>query len=101
VGVSFSFEKTYQALRRSWRFGQKHPVDVHMIYSTTEGNVLETLHEKQELFTVMQKNMNAAMREHGLFRDSNGRGLISSMGHNPMLLPDWLYSKDIYGNQTN
>lgn len=69
VGVSFSFEKTYQALRRCWRFGQTKEVHAHLIYAETEGNVLETLRGKQEAFKIMQSSMNAAMREHGLFRD--------------------------------
>lgn len=75
IGVSFSFEKTYQALRRSWRFGQKNPVTVHMIYAETEGNVMVTLARKQEAFREMQTAMNGAMKEHGLFRDSDRKGL--------------------------
>lgn len=69
VGVSFSFEKTYQALRRSYRFGQTRPVHAHLIYAETEGSVREILQEKQDAFAVMQSSMNAAMLEHGLFRD--------------------------------
>lgn len=75
VGVSFSFEKTYQALRRSYRFGQTKPVHAHMIYAETEGNVLQTLKTKQGEFQKMQRSMNKAMSEHGLFRDDNRLGL--------------------------
>jgi len=77
VGVSFSFEKTYQALRRSWRFGQTKPVEAHLIYAETEGNVLATLKRKQEDFKLMQQKMNAAMNEHGLFRDDSKLSLTS------------------------
>lgn len=76
VGVSYSFEKTYQALRRSWRFGQKKPVHAHLIYAETEGNVVTILNQKQEAFAEMQEQMNEAMHEHGLFRDEQRRTLI-------------------------
>lgn len=75
VGVSYSFEATYQALRRSYRFGQTHEVNAHIIYAETEGNIISTLHRKQEDFRVMQTAMNDAMNEHGLFRDENKRTL--------------------------
>lgn len=95
VGVSFSFEKTYQALRRSYRFGQTKQVNAHLIYSETEGNVLKILKDKQAIFAEMQAEMNEAMRHHGLFRDDKRKSLISSVGTKPMYIPDWLVSKDI------
>lgn len=95
VGVSFSFEKTYQALRRSYRFGQTKPVHAHMIYAETEGNVIESLKRKQSDFAEMQSEMNVAMHEHGLFRDVNVRKLSSSVGNTPMSIPSWLYSKGV------
>lgn len=75
VGVSFSFEKTYQALRRSYRFGQTKPVHAHLIYAETEGNVMTILKQKQKAFAEMQERMNAAMAEHGLFRDEQNIAL--------------------------
>lgn len=77
VGVSYSFEKTYQALRRSYRFGQQSAVNAYMIYAETEGNIMVTLREKQEAFKVMQGAMNKAMSEHGLMRDSDRSKLIT------------------------
>ena len=39
VGLSHSYEQQfYQAVRRSWRFGQKNEVNVYIITSTAEGN---------------------------------------------------------------
>ena len=71
IGVSYSFEKTYQALRRSWRFGQKNEVNAHTIFAESEGDVIHALQSKQALFTEMQQEMNEAMKEHGLFRDED------------------------------
>lgn len=59
-----SYEQYYQAIRRSWRFRQQHPVTVDLI--TTEGgqNVLANLHRKaaqaDEMFSELVRHMNAA-----------------------------------------
>lgn len=46
VGVNDSWEQFYQAVRRSWRFGQDRDVHVHIIAASTEGNVVENLRRK-------------------------------------------------------
>jgi DNA modification methylase len=63
AGASFSFEQSYQAVRRCWRFGQKSPVDVHVISTDAEAGILEVLAHKQELFQQMRDGMVAAVRE--------------------------------------
>lgn len=93
AGVSFSFEKFYQAVGRSHRYGQTREVHVHLIVAETEGNVLATLQRKQAAFEVMQQAMNDAMRTYGLFRDDGRRELISAYGSTPIVLPSWLKSK--------
>lgn len=80
VGVTYSFEKFYQSLRRSLRYGRTEPVQAHVIYAETEGNIVATLHNKQEAHTIMQEAMSAAMRDHGLFRDGTAAEL-SLPGH--------------------
>lgn len=47
VGVTDSFEKYYQAVRRSWRFGQKNEVNVHVFASNIEGAVVANLRRKE------------------------------------------------------
>lgn len=71
IGVSYSFEKTYQALRRCWRFGQKQVVNAYMVYAETEGNIITILNQKQDQFKAMQKEMNIAMEVNKLFRDTD------------------------------
>lgn len=68
VGVAYSFERFYQSIRRSYRFGQTQEVHAHLIYGITEGNVVSVLKEKEAAFAEMQTAMNEAMHEHGLFR---------------------------------
>ena len=59
-----SYEQYYQAVRRSWRFGQQSPVTVDLI--TTEGgrNTLENLKRKAQqadaMFTELVAHMNNA-----------------------------------------
>lgn len=62
-GLSDSYERFYQAVRRCWRFGQKHPVDVYIILSEKEINVLDNITRKQKQMDEMQKQMTDLMRE--------------------------------------
>jgi hypothetical protein len=50
----FSFEMTYQAARRSWRFGQKSDVDFYVIVSDTMSNVIKSIQEKEKQFQQMK-----------------------------------------------
>lgn len=63
VGVNDSWEQFYQAVRRCWRFGQKRPVHVHVIASSTEGNVLENLKRKEKEANEMAEEMAANMQD--------------------------------------
>lgn len=93
IGVSYSFEKFYQAIGRNHRYGQERAVHAHLIYASAEGNVLTTLRHKQAQFAEMQMKMNAAMQEHGLFRDGNRYTHRTSIGQQAIIVPDWLTSK--------
>lgn len=62
-GLSDSYERFYQAVRRCWRFGQKEPVNVYIILSEKEMNVLDNITRKQAQMDEMQKQMTALMRD--------------------------------------
>lgn len=62
-GLSDSYERLYQAIRRCWRFGQKEPVDVYIIISQREINILENIQRKEKLMEEMQRNMTELMKE--------------------------------------
>lgn len=47
VGLSDSWEKWYQAIRRVWRFGQTKPVHCHVITSEAEGAVVKNIQRKE------------------------------------------------------
>ena len=58
---SHSFEQYYQAIRRSWRFGQKRPVTVDVITSEGEANVLSNLQRKAEAAESMFRHLVSLM----------------------------------------
>lgn len=47
-GMDYSWEGYYQAVRRCWRFGQQHPVNVHIIISQQEQPVLDSVMSKEK-----------------------------------------------------
>jgi len=62
ASLSFSYESFYQAIRRSWRFGQKRPVRVDVVIAESEQGVLRTVREKMEAHDEMKTAMrNAAI----------------------------------------
>lgn len=63
IGVNDSWESFYQSIRRSWRFGQKNTVHVHIIAASTEGNVLENLKRKEREAEEMAEEMLQNMQE--------------------------------------
>lgn len=62
VGMDDSYESYYQAVRRCYRFGQKHKVNVHIISSESEGEVKKNIKRKSAQADEMSKQMIAHMR---------------------------------------
>lgn len=57
VGLSDSYESFYQAVRRSWRFGQTKPVTCHVITSAAECAVVTNIQAKHERMATMGVEM--------------------------------------------
>ena len=60
ASLDFSFESTYQGMRRCWRFGQEHEVNIYFVCTDTMENVRATIDKKTQQFSEMQKSMAAA-----------------------------------------
>ena len=58
ASLDFSFEGLYQAIRRSYRFGQKKDVNIYIITTDTMENVMKSIENKQKQFLEMQNEMN-------------------------------------------
>ena len=63
ASLDFSFEGLYQAIRRSYRFGQKEEVNIYLITTDTMANVNESINRKQKQFEIMQDEMAKAINE--------------------------------------
>ena len=46
LGLNDSWETFYQAIRRQWRYGQTHPVDVYIIMSDMEAEIYQNVMRK-------------------------------------------------------
>lgn len=57
ASLDFSFEGLYQAIRRSYRFGQTKPVNIYLITTDTMENVVTAIARKQRQFEEMQHKM--------------------------------------------
>ena len=67
VGMSDSFESTYQSVRRCWRFGQTNPVDVHIVVSQAELSIVDNVRRKQDAFETMGREV-ARLTQRGVVR---------------------------------
>jgi len=61
ASLDFSFEGLYQAIRRSYRFGQKNEVNIYLITTDTMANVKQAIDTKQKQFEIMQDEMSKAI----------------------------------------
>lgn len=62
VGLSFSYEMFYQAIRRFWRFGQSRAVECHIAMAETETAIWQTIQRKKADHETMKEEMFEAMR---------------------------------------
>lgn len=63
ASLDFSFEALYQGIRRSYRFGQQHAVNIYLITTDTMQNVIQSIRNKQQQFEDMQKAMTLAINK--------------------------------------
>jgi superfamily II DNA or RNA helicase len=62
VGLSFSYEMYYQAIRRFYRFGQKREVHAHIAMADTESTIWDTIKRKMRDHETMKVEMFEAMK---------------------------------------
>ena len=86
VGLSFSYESYYQAVRRCYRFGQTRPVHVHVVSSDTEAAIGQAIARKAGDHDAMKREMTAAMRRAARIE----RELLSYTPNKKAAFPAWL-----------
>ena len=90
-GLSDSYERFYQAVRRCWRFGQEHEVNCYIILSEREISILENIKKKQKYMDEMQKHMTELMKEVTLAEIQHTTRITTN--YNPteeMEIPTWI-----------
>ena len=85
VGLSFSYESFYQAIRRCWRFGQTRPVDVHVACADTEEAIWNVVSRKAGDHDAMKAQMTQAMK-----RAANVVHTTTYTPAKPIQLPTWI-----------
>ncbi len=86
VGLSFSYENFYQAVRRCHRFGQTREVEVHIAMADTEAAIKRVIDRKAGDHLAMKRAMQAAMRQ---AHQAHARK-SSYQPEQEASLPDWL-----------
>ena len=80
----------YQAMRRCWRFGQTHPVNVYIVISEQEGAVKENIERKERQAATMQAEM---VKFTKTILEKEIRGTCrETIEYNPqiqMIIPEW------------
>lgn len=62
-GLTYSYENYYQALRRIYRFGQKHTVYSYIVMGSTERHILDNINKKKEIQYNLKNNMDISVKE--------------------------------------
>jgi hypothetical protein len=86
ASISYSYEKFYQAVRRSWRFGQDSQVNVHVVIADAEIPVWRLIESKATDHSAMKDHMKYAVF-------AKGEASAVKIDYNPThqaTLPSWL-----------
>jgi superfamily II DNA or RNA helicase len=90
-GLSHSYESMYQAIRRCWRFGQDHPVDVHVVISDIEQPIIDNIERKHNLAENMAIEMVKNMAEFTTAEIKKTRKETTEYNANKRIsLPSWI-----------
>jgi hypothetical protein len=91
VGLNDSYEQYYQAIRRSWRFGQSRPVRVYVVIADPERVVYENVLRKEREAEAMAAELVAFVRDFEREElGTVGRADTDYRAESPMRLPEWL-----------
>lgn len=93
IGLSYSFEQYYRAVRRCWRFGQTRPVDVHVVMAEGEALIEQANLRKATQHESMQVSMSIAMRAHQALSQRKALSVDLYEPKKKAEVPTWLCPK--------
>jgi DNA modification methylase len=79
LGIGFKFNDFIQAFHRIYRFGQKLPIRIDILYTEAEREVRRTLERKWQEHNVLVAEMTAIVREFGLDQSGMAASLARAM----------------------
>lgn len=80
LGVDYRFQDFIQAVHRTHRFQQKHPVDVHIIYAESEDSVVDALKRKWVQHDQLAARMREIVQKYGLAGEALRATMTRSLG---------------------
>ena len=80
LGIGYKFNDFIQAIHRIYRFGQEHPVEIHVIYAESEQAILDALQKKWEQHNQLVSKMAEIIQEYGLSLISFQEKLARTIG---------------------
>ncbi len=80
LGIDYRFEDFIQAIHRTYRFQQQHPVDIHIIYAESEDTVAGILKAKWERHNQLVQTMRDLVATYGLSHAAMQRSLSRRIG---------------------
>lgn len=82
LGVGYKFNDFIQAIHRIYRFLQTNEVNIHIIYTETENDVLKVLKRKWDNHNKLVENMTNIVKEYGLAKIAVENTLKRTIGIN-------------------
>lgn len=80
LGIDYKFNDFVQSIHRIQRYLQPKPVEIHLIHSEAERDILRTLEQKWRNHSAMVDNMSALIAKHGLASTNIYATLARSIG---------------------
>ena len=92
-GLSDSFEQFFQAIRRFWRYGQLHNVNVFIVVCDSENITIENIQRKERDHNKMYSEMVLHTKKYIIDDIRGNKDHASSYKPNiNMIIPEWLRS---------
>lgn len=80
LGIGYEFNSFIQAIHRIYRFLQDRPVEIHIIYAESEGEILKALQKKWKQHSYLVGQMTNIIKENGLSSINIEQKLLRSLG---------------------
>ena len=80
LGIDYKFNDFIQAVHRIYRFLQSNDVEIHVIHTESEREILKVLERKKKQHYKMVEHMIEIIKEHGLNSQISQQKLIRTMG---------------------